>query len=175
MVDYKRDGDSLSNQAPQDLGMTPIDKDTIISSFSKRDRRRLDIPNISGIDWRNRDFLAWSDRNKRLWFVVYDLLGEYHGLLLERSKPVGHTVKQCSWCLTVNSGNDIVLFSTRHATNHEVSVGDYFCADLDCSDYIRNLKTPNGSSFTEYPALSVERKVERLKTNMDQFFFRALF
>ncbi len=154
-------------------GIAPLTTEQVADSFSKRDRKKLWIPNLSSINWNEIDYLSWQHRDGSVWYVVYNLMGENHGIIMERTDPANYINKQCGWCATVNSGANVALFTTRHATEKNRVVGQYVCGRLDCSDYIRGKKEPSVAHYASY--LDLRTRVQNLRTHLDEFFFQVLF
>lgn len=155
-------------------GMNPLDGEEILSAFSKRDRKILRLPrNLSTIEWDKITYLSWSHPDGSKWFMVYDLLGELHGLVLEKVEAAGSFAKQCSWCDTTNAGDKITQFVVRHALNRNMTIGVSVCSSLNCDDYIRGRKSPSIAAFSSHPTL--EKRINALRSNLDTFFIRVLF
>ena len=51
------------------------------------------------------------------------------------------------------------------------TVGAYLCTDLACSLYARKLKRPDRAQPEE--TLTVEQRIERVRTNLDHFVRRV--
>lgn len=145
--------------------MRPLTKEEILSLFSKKE---IKIPDLSLIDWENLDFLGWVHPSGHLGFVVYEFSGKPRGIILERSShSIGSGIKMCSWCHTLHTSSGVKLFSYR-IPKSKITIGDYICADLQCSLYIRGIKKTNISQMPEN--ISLEKKIQRCRKNIEYFF-----
>jgi len=76
----------------------------------------------------------------------------------------------CSLCLTTHTGGGVVLMAARRtgeAGRQGNSVGQYMCADLACSLYVRGEKESAAADFAE--SLSGEDKISRTLENLAAF------
>ena len=154
-------------------GMEPLTATQIEQSFSRKDRKRVVLPNLAGIEWGEIDFLSWRHRDGSKFFVVHNVLDEeLHGLILTPSNFIGGTVRQCDWCETTNSGYKVSLFTATYVSNPNIKVSKSMCSDLDCSDYVRGKKFPSIATVT--PRIGVENRIARLKENLDNYFLQIL-
>lgn len=154
-------------------GMETLTATQIEQSFSRKDRRRIILPNLTEIKWGEIDFLSWRHRDGSKLFVVHKVLAEeLHGLIPTPSDLVGGTVRQCDWCEAANSGDKVSLFTATYARNPNMKVSKYMCNELDCSDYVRDKKFP--SVATVAPRVGVENRIARLKENLDNYFLQLL-
>ena len=148
--------------------MRPLSREEILQAFSKKERKKVKLPEIDEIDWENLDFLGWIHPSGHLGYVVYEFPSGLRGIILERSTSVvGHGIRMCSWCYTLNTASKVRLFTYRiPGTN--ITIGNYLCADLQCSLYIRKLKEPLVAQMQE--SLTISQKIERCKQNVEKFF-----
>jgi hypothetical protein len=149
--------------------MRTLTKKEILSSFSKESRKKIFLPNLDSIDWENLDYLGWIHPSEHLGYIVYELFGKLQGLILERNPkpPPTGKIKMCSWCYTLNFSSNIRLF-TYQIPNKKISIGNYICANLDCSLYIRGIKKTYVTQMPE--TLTLSEKIERLHRNLKNFF-----
>ncbi len=73
----------------------------------------------------------------------------------------------CSWCLTVHRGGGVNLFTAQNTSDRNKTYGDYICNDLQCSLYIRNIKSADACQMREH--VDVEFKIRRLQGNIKKF------
>jgi len=149
--------------------MKPLTKEKILFSFPPKERRKVKIPNLEKVDWENLDFLGWVHPSGHLGYIVYEFPnGLIRGIVLERSPvALGRGARMCSLCYTINTASQIRLFTYRiPGTN--ITIGNYFCADLQCSLYIRKIKEPILAQMQE--SLTISQKAERCKKNLEEFF-----
>jgi hypothetical protein len=147
--------------------MRPLTKEEILQVFSEKERRKLKLPDLEKIDWENLDFLGWIHPSGHLGYVVYEFPSGLRGIVLECSTNVfGQGIRMCSWCYTLNIASRVRLFTYR-VPNTNRTIGDYLCADLECSLYLRNLKKP----LTQMQeTLTMNDKIKRCKKNIEKFF-----
>ena len=155
-------------------GMKPLSGDEITAAFSKRDRKALKLPrSLDSIEWGDITYLSWLHPDGSKWFMVYNPLGELHGLVMEKVEAAGSSAKQCSLCDTTNAGDKIAQFVVRHALNRNITIGTSMCSGLNCDDYVRGRKAPSIAAFSSHPTL--EKRINALRSNLDSFFIRVLF
>lgn len=168
--------------------MQPLTPDDIRASFvncSKGDAKRMPVPAAAALPsasrWDELDLFGWRDPGhpQAAWMVV-------DGGSVGREGPVGIAMRvssaggagrknMCTLCFTTHSASDMALLVAPLAGpsgRRGNTVGNYVCADLACSLYVRGLKRPARAQPTE--TLSVEAKVERLRTNLASFVARVL-
>jgi hypothetical protein len=82
----------------------------------------------------------------------------------------------CSLCLTTHTSGGVALMTARRtgeAGRLGNTVGQYLCADLACSLYIRGKKqTVVGADFDE--TLSMDERAARTRTNLAAFIDKVL-
>lgn len=78
----------------------------------------------------------------------------------------------CDLCLTVGAVALMVAPRAGRAGQQGNTVGSYMCVGLDCSLFVRNLRS-NGTVIMD-ESLSVEQKVDRLVANLDAFLGRVV-
>ncbi len=148
--------------------MKPLTREEILLSFSKKERKEIKFPDLESIDWDNLDFLGWIHPSGHLGYVVYELPTRLRGIILERNSGIASTgIRMCSWCLTLHFSSGVKLF-TYKIPNSNITIGDYICADLQCSLYLRGIKKTGISPMQE--TLSIEEKIERCRRNIEKFF-----
>lgn len=148
--------------------MRPLNREEILSVFSKKERRKIKLPELELINWENLDFLGWIHSSGHLGFVVYEFRNKLRGIVLERNPhAIGSGVRMCSWCYTLNTASGVRLF-TYQIPNTKITIGNYICADLQCSFYIRGIKETGIAQMQEN--LSVSKKIQRYRKNIENFF-----
>lgn len=152
--------------------MRALTKEEIISAFSKKDQKKLKLPDLKIINWEIIDYFSWFHPSGHLAFIIYDNGLSLRGLVLEKNKPgFSQKAKMCGWCKTVHGGAGVVLFSTPKVNSPSIVIGEFICADLQCSYYIRGLKGPLPNQMRE--TISMENKIFRLLSSVDDFFNRS--
>lgn len=148
--------------------MRPLTTKEILSAFSKRERKEIKLPDLELIDWENLDFLGWIHPSGHLGFVVYEFPTRVRGIVLERNTQASSGgIRMCSWCYTLNIASGVRLF-TYQIPKTKITIGDYLCADLQCSLYLRGIKKTDITQMRE--SLSVSEKIQRCKSNIEKFF-----
>ncbi|WP_448316885.1 FBP domain-containing protein [Streptomyces sp. CO7] len=161
--------------------MREISETDIRNSFvncSKGEAKRLGLPrDLAERPWEDLDFLGWRDPGApdRAYLVAEREDGGLLGLSLRAvsaGAARGFTARSlCSLCLTTHVRGDVVLMSARRtgeAGRQGNTVGQYLCADLACSLYLRGVKeSAAGRGFEE--SLGLEGKVARMRDNLDAF------
>jgi hypothetical protein len=149
--------------------MRVLTKEEIILSFLPKERKKVKLPDLGIIDWANLDFLGWIHPSGHLGYIVYEFQnGLLRGIVLERTQvTLGKGARMCSLCYTLNTASQIKFF-TYHIPGKNIVVGDYFCADLQCSLYIRKIKEPLLAQMQEN--LTIYQKIKRCKKNLEKFF-----
>ena len=164
--------------------MQPLTPDSIRSSFvncSKGEAKRMPVPGAAALPsasrWEELDFFGWRDPGhpQAAWMVVDGDEGPV-GIALKVSSAGGAGRKNmCTLCLTTHSASDMAMLVAPLAGasgRRGNTVGNYVCADLACSLYVRGLKRPNRAQPHE--TLPVEAKVERLRANLAAFVRRVV-
>ena len=150
--------------------MNVLDREQVISAFPEEERPNLTLPAFDRIAWDNLDFLGWCDRSDDKAFCVFDTDGAPTGVTLERMAIHSSNARSfmCSLCRTVHGITGIANFTykCRRGTGYH-TLTDMFCANLQCSLYVRGILAPEGLQF--YETISVERKVQRLQEGVDRF------
>jgi len=160
--------------------MRPITESDIRESFvncSKGEAKRVAVlKNLEEQPWDDLDFLGWREPGapERGYLVTESADGSLVGLALRAVTGTsrGFTARSmCSLCLTVHTSSGVAMMTARRpgeAGRQGNTVGQYLCADLACSLYIRGKKqTAAGTSLNE--TLSVEQKIARTRLNLTTF------
>jgi hypothetical protein len=149
--------------------MKALKPEHLISAFHLEDGEKLTLPKLDGIAWGNLDFLGWCDRSGDKAYLAFENDGEVSGLVLDRMMVRSSNARSfmCAICRTLHSMRGIANFTYRsrrgpgyHTLTH------MFCANLQCSLYVRGLISPDVSQF--YETITVERKVERLLSGVER-------
>ena len=150
--------------------MNPLQRDQLVSAFLPEDRESLSLPVFARLQWPNLDFLGWCDRSGDRAFLVLESRGVASGMVLERMaiRSTAARSYMCSICRTMHGPRGIAHFTYRSRDGEGYNtLSDTFCADLQCSLYVRGLLNTDMMQFHE--TISVERKIERLLEGLDRF------
>lgn len=155
--------------------MNPLTAAELQSSFvncSKREAASIPLPELSDLAWSNLDFLAW--RNARTPQRAYLIaptpegpVGMVFRIAAARNAAGAMRSSMCEFCHTVHSAGGVTLFTAAKAGTRGRrgdSVGSYFCTDLACSLYIRQLKRPR--RVQPASTLGEAERIERLRTRL---------
>jgi hypothetical protein len=121
------------------------------------------------------DYLGWEDpKAPGRGYLVTERGGRVRAVALRTSEcGLGRKRKtMCDLCMTVGSVGLMVAPRAGKAGQRGNSVGTYVCAALDCSLFVRNIRS-NGTVIME-ERLTTEEKIERLVANLDTFMARVL-
>jgi hypothetical protein len=143
---------------------------------SKGEAQRINLPGpLDEIYWEQLDFLGWRDprADQRAYLIVPWKEGPV-GIVLRRPQARNRSLirsSMCSLCLTVHAASGVVHFAAAKAGaagRAGNSVGNYICADLQCSRYVRGtLKTE--AAITMEESLDPAEKILRLRTKLEGF------
>lgn len=159
--------------------MKPVSADDIRASMvncSKGEAKRLPVPrDLTERPWDDLDFLGWRDPSgSDRGYLVTFIDDELTGVLLRCVSPAAAgrlgsaRSTMCSLCLTTHPGMGVTLMTAARRQNRDDSVGLRICSDLDCSLYLRGIKSPpSGGRMTE--TLTLEEKAARLRDNLEGF------
>ena len=150
--------------------MNPLQRDQLVSAFPAEDRESLSLPAFERVQWPNLDFLGWCDRTGDRGFLVLESNGSASGLVLERMaiRSTAARSYMCSICRTMHGPRGIAHFTYRSRDGDGYNtLTDTFCANLQCSLYVRGLLGTDMMQFHE--TISVDRKIERLLEGIDRF------
>lgn len=159
--------------------MDPLTDTQIRGAFvnlSKGAAGRVNLPaDLDERPWGDLDYLGWQDpkapaRN----YLVTDRGGRVRAIALRTSDRVlGRKRKtMCDLCMTVGSVDLMVAPRAGTAGQRGDTVGTYVCAALDCSLFVRNIRS-SGTVIME-ERLTTQQKIERLVANLDTFVARVL-
>jgi len=165
-----------------EVGMQVVAETDIRASFracSAGERKRMRLPNLSEVEWENLDFLSWIDRSDpKTGYIVAMLADEREvGLVLRMVKATKSVARQsmCNWCRTIHPMGGVALFSTLRWNEQGKlggTIGDYICADLACSAYVRRLKR---SDQVQLPTMkSIEERIRDLNDHVELFINRVI-
>ncbi|MEV4636432.1 FBP domain-containing protein [Actinoplanes sp. NPDC049548] len=165
--------------------MEPLDERTIRASFvncSKGEASRIKMPaglTGDGVPWRDLDFLGWTDPGAplRALLVVPGADGPT-GVVLRRPEARRATAMRssmCRICLTDHASSGVALFVAPlagAAGRQGNTVGEYVCADLACSLYLRGKRQPKMRLVRREETLSLDERIDRAMTNLGAFIGR---
>ncbi|MGP3949948.1 FBP domain-containing protein [Streptomyces sp. 7N604] len=159
--------------------MRPVTEREIRASFvncSKGEAQRVGLPgDLDDRPWEDLDFLGWRDPGAReRAYLVAERDGGLVGIALRAAGGAFRTFtarSMCSLCFTTHTSGGVVLMTARRtgqAGRQGNSVGQYVCADLSCSLYIRGKKTATaGRGLDE--SLPVAEKIARTRGKLEGF------
>lgn len=159
--------------------MRPITERDIRTSFvncSKGEATRLGLPrDFADLPWDDLDFLGWRDPGApERAYLVAERDGRLVGIALRVTSGASRSFtarSMCSLCLTTHTGGGVALMTARRtgeAGRQGNTVGQYLCADLACSLYVRGRKDAAGGAAVE-ESLGVAEKVTRTEGNLHTF------
>lgn len=124
--------------------MNSLTEDRIRSCFvnaTKGDAKRAELPDLSTVEWDDRDYLGWQDaRRPQLHYVVLEVDDEPVGLLLRGTGKPPPRKMLCAWCEDVVDGIGAASFVAPlagAAGRRGNSKGTAVCADFRCSRNVR--------------------------------------
>jgi hypothetical protein len=144
---------------------------------TKGEAERINLPGpLDEIYWERLDFLGWRDPKAELraYLVVPWTKGPV-GIVLRRPQRTrnGSLLRSsmCSICLTVHASSGVTHFAAAKAGaagRAGNSVGNYICADLQCSRYVRG-QLRSEAAITMEESLDPAEKVLRLRSKLEAF------
>jgi treble-clef zinc-finger protein len=163
--------------------MEPLTEQDIRASFvncSKGEATRIRMPaGLAGMPWRDLDYLGWTDPGapQRALLVVPGDAGPVGIVLRRPEKRRGTAMRSsmCQVCLTNHTADGVALFVAPlagAAGRQGNTVGEYLCADLACSLYLRGKRQPRGRLVRHEETLSVDERIDRARTNLSGFVKR---
>ena len=148
--------------------MKPLSITDIFESFTKKQLKHVSTPALEVVQWEKLDFFSWHHVSGHISFVVYPMADRNIGIVLHKTKGTNKAGSvMCSWCLTIQRGNEISIYSSYVNDNPNNIVGDYVCKDLRCSLYLRKILPLCANQMPE--SLSIESRSIRLKQNLEKF------
>jgi hypothetical protein len=157
--------------------MRPLTDKDIRRSFvncSRSEAAAMTLPpDLDDMPWDEREFLGWRDPRAPLrGYAVLWRDDRPLGISLRaaESRMSSRTAAMCLLCGSARSGADVSLFTARRAGEagrNGDTIGQYICADLDCSRRVR----------TEIPPWLRDRdpdevlptRIASLRANVDGF------
>jgi FBP C-terminal treble-clef zinc-finger len=160
----------------------PLSESEIRRAFrncSKGEASRIKLPSdFAATPWPDLDFYGWIDPGspQRAAIAVPGPDG-LRTLLLRRADRSGGSggaarSSMCQVCLTSHSSGGVSLFTAPRAGaagRNGNSLGEYLCADLACSLYLRGKRQPQARLVKYEETLTVDEKVERSKERLETF------
>ncbi|WP_194924182.1 FBP domain-containing protein [Catenulispora pinisilvae] len=162
--------------------MEPITEREIRTSFvncSKGEAQRLGLPaDLAEKSWSDLDFLGWRDPGAPdRAYLVAPYEGRLVGVSLRASGGGARGFgarSMCSVCLTTRTGGGVALMTARRtgeAGRQGNSIGQYLCTDLQCSLFVRGIKTSAvGHDLDE--SIDPAGRIARANTNLHAFLKR---
>jgi hypothetical protein len=162
--------------------MEPINEAAIRASFvncTKGEATRMNLPrDFAELAWADLDYLGWRDPGApERGYLVTEYHGGVVGLALRSGSGGGggFTARSiCTLCKTTRTGGGVTLMSARKAGEsgrNGNSVGQYICADLACSLYVRGKKVSAGTLLDE--TLDVDSRIARVRAGVEAFVRRV--
>lgn len=144
---------------------------------TKGEAERINLPGpLDEFYWEQLDFLGWRDPKAELraYLVVPRASGPV-GIVLRRPQQRGGRglmrSSMCSICLTVHAASGVTHFVAAKAGaagRAGNSVGNYICADLQCSRYVRGTLRSEAATAME-ESLDPAEKILRLRARLEGF------
>lgn len=137
---------------------------------------RINLPgSLDAVYWEALDYFGWRDprAEQRAYMVVPWKTGPV-GIVLRRPQVRGKSLlrsSMCSICLTVHASSGVAHFVAAKAGaagRAGNSVGNYICADLQCSRYLRGTLRSEAATFME-ESLDPAEKIQRLRAKLEVF------
>jgi len=151
---------------------------------SKGEAGRIRLPTgfaDGAVPWDDLDFVGWTDPGAplRALLVVPGDDGPT-GLVLRR--PEARRVSamrssMCSVCLTDHASSGVALFVAPvagEAGRRGNTVGEYLCADLACSLYLRGKRQPKLRTVRREETLTLDERIDRAMTKLSGFVDRVV-
>lgn len=162
--------------------MEQLSEAAIRASFincTKGEASRMNLPrDFADLPWPDLDFLGWRDPGApERGYLVAEHQQRIVGVALRSGTggTGGFTARGiCTICKTTRTGGGVALMSARRAGEsgrNGNSVGQYICADLACSLYIRGKKVSAGTLLDE--TLDLDSRIARARTGLDAFLKRV--
>jgi FBP C-terminal treble-clef zinc-finger len=158
--------------------ITERDLRSCFVNCSKGDAARLGLPrDFAQSPWDDLDFLGWRDpRAPGRAYLVAETGDRLTGIALRLASAPGrargfNSTSLCSFCQTAHTGGGVALMSARRggeAGKQGNTVGQYLCADLACSLYVRGKKQTLLGDGHE-TGVPLETKLARIRANLDVF------
>ncbi|MFR9780002.1 FBP domain-containing protein [Micromonospora sp. MS34] len=166
--------------------MQPLDEKDIRGSFvncSKGEASRIRMPPgfaDGGVPWGDLDFLGWTDPGAPLRALLV-VPGEdgATGVVLRRpeaARPTMTRSSMCRICLTDHTASGVALFVAPlagAAGRKGNTVGEYICADLACSLYVRGKRQPRMRLVRREETLTLQERIDRAMANLTAFTARV--
>jgi hypothetical protein len=151
---------------------------------SKGEAGRVKLPPgfaEGAVPWADLDFLGWTDPGapQRALLVAPGPQGPV-GLVLRRPEPRRATAMRstmCRVCLTEHASSGVALFVAPLAGpggRRGNTVGEYLCADLGCSLYLRGKRQPRMRLVRHEETLTLQERIDRATSNLAAFTARVV-
>jgi hypothetical protein len=131
--------------------------------------------------WADLDFLGWTDPGAPLRAVLVAPGADGPvGLVLRRPSERRTSAlrsSMCQICLTGHVSSGVALFVAPlagAAGRRGNTVGEYLCADLACSLYLRGKRQPKMRLIRQEETLSLAERIDRAMTNLAAFTGRVV-
>lgn len=167
--------------------MEPLDERAIRACFvncTKGEASRIKMPAglaDGTVPWADLDFLGWTDPGAPLRaLLVVPGAGGPTGLVLRRPearKVSAMRSSMCRICLTDHAASGVALFVAPlagPAGRNGNTVGEYMCADLACSLYLRGKRRPKMRLVRREETLDLAERIDRAMTNLAAFTGRVV-
>jgi FBP C-terminal treble-clef zinc-finger len=165
--------------------MDPLTEKDIRGSFvncTKGEAGRIRMPTGFGdTAWADLDFLGWTDPAAPLRaLLVAPGADGPTGLVLRRPQERRASTMRssmCRICLTGHTSSGVALFVAPlagAAGRRGNTVGEYLCADLACSLYLRGKRQPKMRLIRQEETLTLAERIDRAMTNLAAFTGRVV-
>jgi hypothetical protein len=164
--------------------MDPISEAEIRGSFvncSKGEASRIKVPaGFRDTPWADLDFYGWIDPAAPMRAALsVPSAGGLRSLVMRRAgRAAGSAARasMCQVCLTSHNASGVSLFTAPRAGaagRNGNSLGEYLCADLACSLYLRGKRQPVGRLVRFEETVTLDEKIERAMSTLTAFVDRV--
>jgi hypothetical protein len=164
--------------------MDPISEAEIRGAFvncSKGEASRIKLPaDFRDTPWADLDFYGWIDPGApmRAAIAVPGSGGLRSFVMRQAGRAAGNAVRSsmCQVCLTSHNASGVSLFTAPRAGaagRNGNSLGEYLCADLACSLYLRGKRQPKGRLVRFEETVTLDEKISRAMATLNAFVDRV--
>jgi hypothetical protein len=143
--------------------MQEFSAERLINAFDPIDRDALEIPQLAGVEWGERDYFAWKDKGGHRTYLVTQLPERDVGIVF-RTESSGRG-GFCDLCMSADHRMGVVLATADSWEKPRRSHGIFVCANFDCSAAARGQRAADNFGET----ISRGRRIERLQLNLEGF------
>jgi hypothetical protein len=156
--------------------LTEADVRDCFVNCTKGEAQRINLPGpLDAVYWEQLDYLGWRDpRAEQRAYMVVPWKDGPLGIVLRRPQVRGKSLvrsSMCSLCLTIHASTGVIHYVAAKAGaagRAGNSVGNYICADLQCSKYVRGTLRSEAATTME-ESLDPGEKILRLQAKLEGF------